>query len=163
MMNECRLIYKSIATKDFLQSHYNLLRLTEQSADKNQTLEVTGLLLLSGNQFLQIIEGHQHHVNNIYQQIINDSRHSEVILIDYCRAEERYFDEWSMRLINMNDIYMEYKSYFMKKYTISNGAVLIPDKLFEVYSLLIDAKTYTPIQPWMGKTYTQQISKDKAD
>ena len=55
-MGDCRLIYRSTCSASFLPNE-DLRSLVHQSADHNAEQGITGLLLLSGDQFLQVLEG----------------------------------------------------------------------------------------------------------
>ena len=80
-MNIYRLIYRSRATEpvDLMQ----ISTIVEDSAENNRTLGVTGLLLASNTHFYQVLEGSQQAVNQVFDRIIRDPRHSEVTLVSY--------------------------------------------------------------------------------
>ena len=147
-MKECRLVYKSTATSELLSSSYNLLRLTKHAEDNNQKLNITGLLLISGNQFIQVLEGPVKEVNQLFVNIIKDERHYDVSLIDYEVIVSRYFQNWRMRLVDLSDLFMESRSHFIKSYKHQDEIILIPDELHKAYALLLDTKTYCVNQPW---------------
>ena len=74
----------------------------QQSARNNADLEVTGVLMASGKMFFQILEGPPEHVDLVYRNILRDSRHLNVLLIN---AEEdlqyRLFPEWPMKMVDL--------------------------------------------------------------
>ena len=46
--------------------------------------------------FLQCLEGSRENVNQIYRKIVKDSRHQDLVLLDYTEIESRTFASWSM-------------------------------------------------------------------
>ena len=147
-MDLCRLVYRSTATPSLLDSSYNLLRLAKQAAEKNSRLEITGLLLLSKNQFLQALEGPHDSINHLYAAISNDDRHKNIRLISFECDQERFFENWSMRLIDVNDLFLGAREILMKKYDCEDGTIQIPTQPQKAFSLLFDAKFFSVHKPW---------------
>ncbi|EDY84535.1 Sensors of blue-light using FAD family [Verrucomicrobiia bacterium DG1235] len=150
-MSICRLIYQSIAFEDIL-ANQALAELQESSSARNRELGVTGLLLLSGDRFLQVLEGESDPVNELFAKIQADPRHHTIRLIDYVNFAERYFDNWGMRLVDLYDLPLQPRQYLMQKYSSSDDTVQIPEQLHRVYSLLLDAKTLCINKPWSPAT-----------
>ena len=146
-MNKCRLIYRSFCT-DKLMSNEALRELIEQSARNNRAAGITGMLILSGDQFLQVLEGPDVAVNALYCKIIQDERHHDARLISYGPAEESYFDDWGMSLVDLYDLPKPVREILARKYRSKNGAVQIPERLHEVYAFLLDAKFICLGRPW---------------
>ena len=138
-MNHCRLIYKSISSEHIV-SNEDLRTLVQQSAQNNSEQDISGLLLLSGDEFLQVLEGTTRAVNELFRKILNDKRHHDVNLISFEPIGPVYFDDWSMRLVDLYDLPLAPRQFMMHKYHYQDGFIVIPDKLHEVYSLLLDAK-----------------------
>lgn len=96
-----RLIYVSQATVRFDTS--NLDALLELSRRNNDRLGITGMLLYRDGDFVQILEGEEAAVREIYGRIVADSRHAKIILIDDGPATEREFGDWSMGFVRLDD------------------------------------------------------------
>jgi len=62
----------------------------------NVKIHVTGMLCFSNESFLQCFAASRTAVNNTYQQILNDKRHHNVIMLNYTQIPEREFEKWSM-------------------------------------------------------------------
>jgi len=62
----------------------------------NPALEITGVLLYSDSKFVQMVEGDPKILNNLYDKIKLDNRHSTVIMISYGLISERSFPCWHM-------------------------------------------------------------------
>jgi len=78
------------------------------SAEKNQSKNITGVLVYFSGLFFQIIEGDDDTIDQLYEKIGQDRRHHDIICL---KAEydvsERLFPDWSMKTINLdgnNDI-----------------------------------------------------------
>ncbi|WCP66018.1 BLUF domain-containing protein [Vibrio tubiashii] len=92
-----RLIYASKISDGF---NLDTVETIVQSArENNQPLNVTGLLCFDRHFFLQCLEGSRTNVNHIYQRILNDKRHSDIIMLDYREISAREFSSWSMGYI----------------------------------------------------------------
>ncbi len=89
-----RLIYASSATREM--SEDDLLFLLEQSRRRNERQNITGMLLLVGNNFIQVLEGAKKDVEEIYEDILNDERNTANIVILKEEITERAFPDWSM-------------------------------------------------------------------
>ena len=71
---------------------------------KNALLEITGLLCYDPAFFLQCLEGPRAAVNELYNTILQDARHQEVMLLEYVEAQQRIFPDWSMAFISAQTI-----------------------------------------------------------
>ncbi|WP_320826648.1 BLUF domain-containing protein [Reinekea sp.] len=78
----------------------DLLYLLEQSRSRNEKLNITGMLLYSGGNFMQILEGEDKDVEDIYDAIKIDPRHKGSILVLKQNIEMRTFPDWSMGFKN---------------------------------------------------------------
>jgi len=92
-----RLVYASTINPGITPT--DIEGLLNKAKSHNASVDVTGLLLFNQNYFLQCLEGSRSRVNAIYHQILNDHRHSKIILLDYREVSEREFGEWSMGYI----------------------------------------------------------------
>lgn len=88
------LIYASVATVEFGISE--LTELLRQSREKNMRLGLTGMLLYCNRSFLQVLEGEEHVIDELYQKIMSDPRHTQLATIIREPIPKRYFENWSM-------------------------------------------------------------------
>lgn len=72
----------------------------EESRRRNPELGVTGVLCQSGDIYLQVLEGGRDAVNRLYNRIVRDPRHRDVVLLDYQEITERRFAAWTMGQVN---------------------------------------------------------------
>ena len=138
-MGRCRLIYTSISTDEII-SNDDLASLVRHSAERNQRAKITGMLLLSGDRFLQVLEGGSKAVNRLYGKIVQDPRHHTVELISFESIGTSYFKDWNMRLVDLYDLPMRPRKFLMEKYEHKDGEIVIPSQLHAVFSLLLDAR-----------------------
>ena len=74
----------------------------KKSTTNNPTIGVTGVLCFSGSVFLQVLEGGRSQVSALYNRIVVDPRHRDVVLLTYTEIAERRFAGWAMGQVNMN-------------------------------------------------------------
>jgi hypothetical protein len=91
---------RALATVDADELH-TILR---QSQAYNQAHGITGVLCFCLNQsiFLQVLEGGRSAVNQLYNKIVCDRRHSSVELLAYEEIGERGFAGWAMGQVNLS-------------------------------------------------------------
>lgn len=70
--------------------------LLARSRENNQRLEVTGLLLYQGGNFMQVLEGAEPVVRKLYLKICQDPRHNDIFTLFAEPLREREFPNWSM-------------------------------------------------------------------
>lgn len=79
--------------------------IAEISAAKNSKIGVTGILLLNGNYFFQLLEGREDLVKKTFEHIGKDTRHTEVKILAECYNEQRLFTDWFMRSFDLDAYY----------------------------------------------------------
>lgn len=94
------LTYTSAATR--LLSVVELVELIEQIRPKNERLGVTGLLLYSGGNVIQTLEGTSYAVDDVFDAIRADPRHGDVRVVERREVGERSFATWSMGFRNVS-------------------------------------------------------------
>lgn len=136
---KCRLIYKSETSWDLL-SNETLRELAETSAKNNAEKEITGLLILAGESFLQVLEGPVDEVNELYLKISKDSRHGSLRLLTYEQIVSGLFTDWSMHVVDLHDLPLVQREFLAGKYPAAGGLISIPDDDRLALSLLLDAR-----------------------
>jgi hypothetical protein len=97
-----RLLYASRAVDKI--SHEELLKILSQSKANNPLIGITGVLCSSGLIFLQCLEGGRMEVNGLYNLIAADPRHTDVVILSYEEISERNFANWSMGVVNLEQV-----------------------------------------------------------
>lgn len=105
------LIYISTATK--LLTDPELVQILTASRRNNEKNNITGVLLYSEGTFIQLLEGPIEALNNIYEAIVHDTRHKNVIKLVEEDIEKRSFNDWTMGFRSINAYQLEtLSSYF---------------------------------------------------
>lgn len=94
-----RLMYASRSAQPMDQEE--LSAILRQSRQNNLPQGITGALCCSGGIFIQVLEGGRSAVNQLYQRISRDERHTDVLLLSYEEISERRFANWAMGQINL--------------------------------------------------------------
>ncbi|TAK43205.1 MAG: BLUF domain-containing protein [Betaproteobacteria bacterium] len=94
-----RLLYASRSAKPV--EHDVVESILAQSRRHNPELGVTGILCQSGELFMQVLEGGRAAVNQLYNQIVRDARHRDVVILHYEEITERHFSAWTMGQVNL--------------------------------------------------------------
>jgi hypothetical protein len=97
-----RLMYASRAAETVTQDQ--LVAILKKSKANNPHVGVTGVLCFSGSIFLQVLEGGRMQVNALYNRLIADPRHHDVVLLSYEEIGERSFAGWSMGQVNLHRV-----------------------------------------------------------
>lgn len=100
-MDLSQLVYISHATPP--PSAETLSAISEQSKTNNWQVGVTGLLLYSRGDYLQLLEGPLLEVAELYSRISRDPRHERVLPLLLQPATRRYFPEWKMGVLNLDE------------------------------------------------------------
>ncbi|MDA0330253.1 MAG: BLUF domain-containing protein [Gemmatimonadetes bacterium] len=99
-----RLLYASRGVEPINQSVLDSI--LQQSRAQNAEMGITGVLCAyeDGNGFLQALEGGRSEVNRLYNKIVCDDRHTDVVLLDYAEIHERRFANWRMGRIDLGRV-----------------------------------------------------------
>lgn len=96
------LIYASVP-RNLHASQTELTDLLDTCRRINTPLGITGLLLYKEGLFLQLLEGPEPAVKQIYAKIFQDSRHHSCMVINEGVADQRLFPDWSMGFHDLTD------------------------------------------------------------
>ena len=97
-----RLLYVSRAVEK--DSNKAIESILESSRQHNLGNGITGVLCYGGGVFLQAIEGGREAVNKLYNHIVEDARHTDVVLLHYEEISERRFGGWTMGQVNLSKL-----------------------------------------------------------
>jgi len=89
-----QIAYVSSAVAKFTRPQ--LCELLERSRAKNDRLEITGLLLYQDGNFMQVVEGPEAKVRELYHTVSQDPRHRDVFTLLEENLPERGFPNWAM-------------------------------------------------------------------
>lgn len=75
-----------------------------QSRRNNPSQGITGMLCVSGDVFIQVLEGGRDEVCELYNAIVRDPRHANVRLLTYDEIPQRQFGAWTMGQVNLTKV-----------------------------------------------------------
>ena len=94
-----RLLYASRTAE--AATHEVIESILAQSRKHNPELGITGILCHGGDVYMQVLEGGRDAVNQLYNKIVRDKRHRDVVLLHYEEVAERRFAGWTMGQVNL--------------------------------------------------------------
>ena len=80
-----------------------LLELLADWRVNNHAMDLSGMLLYSGGNIIQTLEGPEASVEAVFAAVAADPRHSGILVLLREVLEERAFPEWSMGFRNISD------------------------------------------------------------
>lgn len=93
------LIY--ICSAAITPSETDLFDLLSQARSRNQSLNVTGMLLYDKDTYIQVLEGEQKDFYRVLNSIRRDARAGRLITLVEEEIEDRDFPNWSMGFRNL--------------------------------------------------------------
>ncbi len=93
-----QVLYRSRATAPL--SEEQMQQLLEAARQFNVEHRISGLLLHSAGYFVQVLEGPEDVVRDLYATIQQDARHTQVVTVSAGQVAERHFAGWSMAFGN---------------------------------------------------------------
>ena len=88
------LVYISSAAHPFDEAE--LRDILEKSRENNLTLGITGILIYMDGNIIQLLEGEEAHVRQVYKKIEEDPRHRGLMKLKEGAQDSRNFPDWSM-------------------------------------------------------------------
>ena len=95
------LCYVSSCNDDL--SARDLEQLFHVNKRNNIELNISGILVYNNGNFLQILEGDEQKIINLFKKIRVDKRHSHIIELISSHKSERIFDDYEIGFILVND------------------------------------------------------------
>jgi Sensors of blue-light using FAD len=72
-----------------------------QSRRNNPRRGITGMLCVSEDIFIQVLEGGRDEVCELFNTIVRDARHAQVRILMFDEISERRFGNWTMGQVNV--------------------------------------------------------------
>ncbi|NJO38997.1 MAG: BLUF domain-containing protein [Rhizobiales bacterium] len=94
-------VYASAASKSLTTA--DLDKMLTAARARNEQAGITGILLYHDGSFLQVLEGEEEVVSEIYERIVQDPRHCALNLVFRGAIEARNFGAWSMGFYRPKD------------------------------------------------------------
>ena len=106
--------------------HIVLDNILTTSRFNNPEIGVTGNLICHSDLFLQMLEGPSTQVHRLYERILVDNRHADIVKLRDEKSESRLFPSWAMR----ND---SHQSWILSR---SEIASMNPEQAFALFKRL---------------------------
>lgn len=103
-----RLIYTSF--KNTTCNEKEIKDILETSYRKNFEKGITGILTHSDSRFIQYLEGPLHDLEELFEAIKADSRHTAVSNWDFAAINQRIFPHWDMGYLEISNEEVEYNT-----------------------------------------------------
>ena len=103
-------------------SSNSLTDIYDISQKNNSESGISGCLLIGSNSYLQLLEGPEPAVENLYSKIKVDSRHKKVKKLFEQHIEEKLFSSWSMKFAPFNNVKWDNKEFASGKFQNINAA-----------------------------------------
>lgn len=89
-----------ISAASYPMSRSQLGDLLTVSRQRNYRLRLTGLLLYSHQRFIQVLEGPENAVREVFKSIEQDNRHRHIDILRFEQKIARHFPDWRMGFRN---------------------------------------------------------------
>jgi hypothetical protein len=128
------IVYKSRCTS---VADFDLVNsILEESARNNTANGITGVLIATKTNFLQVLEGEFEALNATFERISRDTRHDKIQIISFTEIEKRRFSEWAMHGIGLFDLNQELAAELSRKFGEEDGNVRLPSAARDVMEFL---------------------------
>ncbi|EJQ2005641.1 diguanylate phosphodiesterase [Cronobacter sakazakii] len=139
------LIYRSRLKGDIDQA--SLQAIVRQAQTRNAQMQVSGILVFDGHQFLQVLEGPLHAVEALFERISQDERHDFVVELMRDYAPRRHFENVGMALFDLRNV----KAHAVLKAVVKSSVV--------PFNLAREARVYQFIRSFLRRQDSQQLSR----
>jgi hypothetical protein len=102
------LIYVSSAVRSLTDS--DIQKILRASREANGKKQITGLLLFKDGNFMQVLEGDAHAVDELHKRISSDPRHTRIITLLRSPIHTRRFSDWKMGFKDIGNLTEEEKA-----------------------------------------------------
>ena len=82
----------------------DVVELLRSARDYNAGRDVTGLLLMRGDSFFQVLEGREKDVHDVFARVQADSRHHRIEVLFEEPLEAREFGDWCMGFVELDGV-----------------------------------------------------------
>ena len=135
-MSLFRIIYISKSTELITDKLIKSIEIS--SAKNNKELDVTGILVATKTEFMQVLEGELENVNRVFMNICRDERHSDIQIISFDNISKRQFEDWSMKGIGLGLLGRIINQRLIAKYGKKDSDLDLPIDGRKAFALLYD-------------------------
>ncbi|ELY7389891.1 diguanylate phosphodiesterase [Cronobacter universalis] len=125
----------------------SLRAIVKQAQTRNVQMQVSGILVFDGHQFLQVLEGPLRSVETLFERISQDARHDFVVELMRDYAPRRHFENVGMALFDLRSV----KAHAVLKAVVKSSVV--------PFNLAREGRVYQFIRSFLRRQNSQQISR----
>lgn len=141
MSSLIHIVYLSISKREL--SEKELADFLTDIRKKNKMKKVTGLLLYNEGTFIQVIEGERESIQDLFENVINDQRHTNIVKLLEEEIVSRSFPDWSMGFKIISNKEIENIPGFSDLLKEENSSEPIPGIAEQVMILLNSFRKFT--------------------
>ncbi len=117
-----QLVYLSKRKANCTEEEIN--KILEACKRNNPDLGVTGILLYSSDKFIQLVEGKNKSIMELYDKIKGDPRHENCVMVSLSPINERSFPSWHMGSKKIKEKVMDYDTDISMEHKKTFDAIL---------------------------------------
>ena len=134
MTHEIQLIYISKLSKNFTWT--SIKEMVNLARENNKSKGITGLLLMQQYQAMQVLEGNNLEVTQLFAKICSDIRHSHIEIVSVNQITERHFDIWKMKELSLDRLINAKQGWISKFLNHEKDQPLFPSDYESAVTLL---------------------------
>ena len=133
------------------------------SRERNAAQEITGVLLVRQRHVMQILEGPEQAVSDLYRRIEDDSRHFDVTTVWTSTSPDRRYPDWSMGYEDLAEVapddssadpalcatqrapHPEQEAFIRQRTTLLRRALASGDRLIGALAIILHAHDTTSV------------------
>ncbi|ONG41821.1 hypothetical protein BKE30_03035 [Alkanindiges hydrocarboniclasticus] len=108
MNNYIRLTYASTTTSKPATIRQDLVAILNEAQMHNSNHDIYGVLFYGNNYFFQCIEGKKLEIDSLYEKLLKDTRHKEIVLLSYEPINKLRFMGWNMKYVLQEPAILEF-------------------------------------------------------
>ena len=97
-MSVLQIVYVSRLNVLRAERDFELRQIQRKSEARNPGRQITGCLLVTGDMIVQLLEGPDRPLLDLFQRIRHDQRHQDVEILHQGHSTERHINEWGMEV-----------------------------------------------------------------
>lgn len=157
-----RLTYASTTASTPATIREDLVQILDTARAYNVGSNIHGVLFYGNNYFFQCLEGDEKRVDQLYQKILKDSRHKNVVLLTRESIREPKFNVWDMKYV-MQEVAV--KQFFNNTQWEKFNPYVLTDELIQPFlNILYGYQETIPglkeqVESTAGRRYSQNFSQ----
>ena len=137
-----RLTYASTTTSKPSGIRQDLINILNEAEDHNASHNIYGVLFYGSDYFFQCLEGEKIQIDQLYEKILKDPRHKNIVLLSYQVIEQPRFINWNLKYVLQEPSILEF--FQSNQWEKFNPYALDQDLIDPFLNILADHNENTP-------------------